>query len=56
MKVLSRRCADKAREAWWEAKAEEPERLHEIAVRLGHGGSLLKDLKILKSRQKLKAD
>ena len=30
--------------------------MHEAAVSLGHGGSLLKDLKLLKHRQKLKAD
>ena len=34
-----------------EAKAEEAEKLHEAAVRLGCGGSLLKDLKLLCSRQ-----
>ena len=56
LKVLSWRCVDKAREDWWEAKVEEAERLHETAVRLGHGGSLPKDLKFLKSRQKIKAD
>ena len=38
-----------------QGKAEEAEKLHEAAVRLGHGGSLLKDLKLLFSRQKLKA-
>ena len=54
-KVKSRKCAEKAREEWWEAKAEEAEKLHEAAVRLGRGGSLLKDLKLLCSRQKLKA-
>ena len=54
-KVQSRKCADKAKEEWWEAKAEEAEKLLEAAVRLGCGGSLLKDLKLLCSRQKLKA-
>ena len=38
-KVQSRKCTDKAREEWWEAKAEEAEKLHEAAVRLGCGGS-----------------
>ena len=56
MKLLSRKCADKAREEWWEAKAEEAERLHEIAIRLGQGGSLLKELKLTRCKQKLKAD
>ena len=54
-KVQSSKCTDKAGEEWWEAKAEEAEKLHEAAVALGHGGSLLKDLKLLCSRQKLKA-
>lgn len=52
LKVQSRKCADKAREEWWEVKAEEAVKLHEAAVRLGHGGSLLKDLRLV---QKLKA-
>ena len=30
--------------------------MHETVVRLGHGGSLVKDLKLLKSRKELKAD
>ena len=54
--MLSRKCVDRAREEWWEAKAAEAERLHEVAVSLGHGGSLLKDLQLLRCRQKLKAD
>ena len=56
LKAESRRCADKAREEWWEAKAAEAERLHESAVRLGRGGSLLKDLRLLQRSQKLKSD
>ena len=54
--VLSRKCADRAHVEWLEDKAAEAERLHEVAVSLGHGGSLLKDLKLLRCRQKLKAD
>ena len=46
LKVQSRKVADEAREAWWEAKAEEAEKLHEAAVRHGRGGSLLKDLRL----------
>ena len=42
LKVLFRRCADKACEEWWEAKTAEP-RLHKVAVSLGHGGSLSKN-------------
>ena len=52
LKVQSRKWVDKAREEWWEVKAEEAVKLHEAAVRLGHGGSLLKDLRLV---QKLKA-
>ena len=37
LKVQSRKCADKAREEWWEAKAVEAEELHEAAVRKGDG-------------------
>ena len=44
-----------AREEWWEGKAEEAKKLHGAAVRLSRSGSLLKDLKLLCSRQKLKA-
>ena len=56
LKVVSRKCVDKACEEWLVAKAEEAERLHEAAVRLGHGGSLLKDLRLLRCGQKLSAD
>ena len=55
LKTQSRKAADEAREAWWEAKAEEAERLHEAAVRHGRGGSLLKDLRLLQWGQKLRA-
>ena len=50
LKKLSRKCADKAREEWWEGKAEQAEKLCEAAVRLGRGGSLLKDLRLLQKR------
>ena len=30
--------------------------LYEVAISHGHGGSLLKDMKLLKCKQKLKAD
>ena len=50
LKVLSRNCADKAQEKWWEAKAAEAERLHEVAVSLGRGGSMLRGLKLLRCR------
>ena len=49
----SRKAADEAREVWWEAKAEDAEKLH--AVRHGRGGSLLRDLKLIQWRQKLRA-
>ena len=53
---MSRKCADKAHEEWWEAKVKEAERLHEAAVRLSHGGSLLKDLRLLRYGLKLRVD
>ena len=53
LKAQSRKIADEAREAWWEAKAEEAEKLHEAAVRHGRGGSLLKDLRLIQWGQKL---
>ena len=56
LKMMSRKCAEKAHEEWWEAKAEEAERLHEAAVKLGHGGSLLRDLRLLRNEQKLRTD
>ena len=56
LKLQSRRVADEAREAWWRAKAEEAECRHEIAVLQGRGGSMLKDLCLLKRSQKLRVD
>ena len=53
---MLRKCVDRACEDWWEAKAAEAERVHEVTMSLGHGGSLLKDLKLLRCRQMLKAD
>ena len=55
LKAQSREVADKAREEWWERKAAHAERLYESAVRLGRGGSLLKDLRLLQQSQKLRA-
>ena len=55
LKAQSRKVADDAREAWWEAKAEEAEKLHEAAVRHGRGGSLLKDLRLIQWGQKLRS-
>ena len=54
--MRSQQCADNAREEWWESKAKETEELHESAVRLGCGGSLLKDFLFLKRSQNLKAE
>ena len=51
--MLSQRFADKTDENLSETKAE---RLHEAAMGLGHGGSMLKVLNLLKSTLKLKAD
>ena len=55
LKAQSRKVADEAREAWWEAKTEEAEKLHEAAVRHGRGGSLLKDLRLIQWGQKLRS-
>ena len=46
-KAQSRKAADEACKAWWEAKEEEAEKLHEVAVRHERGGSLLKDLRFM---------
>ena len=54
--MYSFRCADKAHEVWWKEREEEAEILHDAAVRLKYGGSLLNDVKLLKSRQNLNAD
>ena len=56
LKMQSKQCVDKAREEWWEDKAEQAEHLHEAAVKLGRGGSLLKDLRLLQRSQKLRAN
>ena len=55
-KVQSRKCVDMTKEKWWEAKAEKAEQRYVMVVRLGHGGSILKDLRLLKFRQKLKVN
>ena len=54
LKVQSRKVADAAREAWRGMKAEEAERRYELAVREGRGGSMLKDLRLLQSGQRLR--
>ena len=56
LKDLSRKCADKARDEWWEAKAVEAEEMHERAIKNGSGGSLVRDLKLLKNKQNLKTN
>ena len=56
LKDLSRKCADKARDECWEAKAVEAEEMHERAVKNGSGGSLVRDLKLLKNKQNLKTN
>ena len=40
LKALSKKCAHRADEKCWEAKAAESERRYEVAVSLGCGGSL----------------
>ena len=53
LKAESRRCADEAREKWLEDKVVRAEGLHDEAVKRVHGGSLLKDLRLLQRSQKL---
>ena len=43
---LTRVAADKARNSWWSARAEEAERRALIAESLGRGGSLVRDLRL----------
>ena len=40
--------AEKARNAWWTARAVEAEKRAWVAEQLGHGGSLIKELRLLK--------
>ena len=50
--MQSRRCADKAHEDWCMRGQGRGD--GEAAVKLGYGGSLLKDMKLLRCRQMLK--
>ena len=43
---LTRVAADKARNSWWSARAEEAERHAAIAESLGRGGSLVRELRL----------
>ena len=54
LKHKSRKAAVEACEQWWEAKAEEAEKLHVAAVRNNSGESLVRDLKLSQWRQKLR--
>ena len=54
LKRQSRLTADVAWEAWWRAKAEEAEYRHEVAISEGRGGSTVRELRLLKSSQKLR--
>ncbi len=42
--------AEKARNAWWSAKAVETENKAKLSQQLGCGGSLIKDLRLLKNQ------
>ena len=44
---LTRVAADKARNSWWSARAEEAERHAAIAESLGRGGSLVRELRLI---------
>ena len=47
---LTKEAAEKARNAWWTARAVQAERRAWVAEQLGHGGSLIKELRLLKNR------
>ena len=49
LKKLTKVAADKARNSWWSARAVEAERHAWIAEQTGRGGSLIKELRLLKS-------
>ena len=46
---LTKVAAEKARNAWWSAHAVEAERCAWAAEQSGHGGSLIKELRLLRS-------
>ena len=48
LKKLTKVAADKARNAWWSARAVEAERRAWVAEQTGRGGSLIKELRLLK--------
>ena len=47
---LTKEAAEKARNAWWTARAVEAERRAWVAEQLGHGGSFIKELRLLRNR------
>ena len=51
---MIKEAANKARNAWWNARAEEAERRAAVAECLGRGGSLIRELRLL-SRSVAKA-
>ena len=44
---MTKLAVDKARNAWWSARAEEAERRAAVAECLGRGGSLIRELRLL---------
>ena len=47
---LTKVAAEKARNAWWSARAEEAENKDKMSQLLGHGGSIIKELRLLKKQ------
>ena len=47
---MTKEAAEKAQNAWWTARAVETERRAWVAEQLGHGSSLIKELRLLKNR------
>lgn len=50
LRRLTKVAVDKARNARWSARAVEAETKAKISQQLGHGGSLIKELRLLKSQ------
>ena len=52
LKKLTRVAAEKARNSWWSERTAEAERRAQVAEQQGRGGSLIKELRLLKKHSK----
>ena len=50
LRRLTKVAAEKARNAWWSARATEAEQRARMSQQLGHGGSLIRELRLLRSQ------